>query len=242
MRPLAAILRLLLPLGIAGCVPAFAALTVIATPAGSYTGGTTLLSFPAPNCLSPATITSLSGGGETVGFSSPMTVRQVATGPGFCGWATWGAPPATEGSTPVVATTSSLSVTMNLSMPASTFGFETAPAQSCPLLSPCPYLITASFYGAGNVLLGTVPLSIDGNVAALEAASSTTPITSVVVTAAPGSNGFAIAQVRFTAAPVAPPSAVPAVRTAVFGGLALLLAAAGSLLARAQARDRAVRP
>jgi hypothetical protein len=237
MRLFHAVSKTVLALGIAGCLSAFAAFTTISTPTASYTGSTTLLTLPTPNCLSPFTVSSVSGGGQTVTLSAPMFVRQAGFAP-FCGWSNWGSPPATEGSTPLIVTTSSLSMTLTLSVPASTFGFEVTPTQSCPISSPCPFLITATFYN-GATVLGTIPLSIDGNGAALEAASSTTPITSVSIAAAAGSNGFALAQLRF--APVATPS-VPTLQTGVFGGLALLLAAGGSLLARRQASIRTVRP
>ena len=216
-------------MAIAACLPAFAAFTNIPLPLASYTGSTTLLSFPTPNCLSPFTINSVSGAGQTVTFSTPLTVYQVGVGLNFCGWSNWGSPPATEGSTPVVAATTNLSLTLTLAAPSTTFGFEVTPTSSCPILSPCPYLITSTFYN-GATVLGTIPLSIDGNSAALEAATSTVPITSVVVTAAAGSGGFAIARVRFT--PFF--TTVPTLRTEVSGGLGLLLAAAGSLLARRQ--------
>jgi hypothetical protein len=238
MRLFYKVAKTVLTLGIGGCLPAFAAFTTISTPASSYTGGTTLLPLPAPNCLSPSSISSVTGGGQTVTLSPPMFVRQVGTGLNFCGWSNWGTPPATEGSTPVVITTTQLSVTLTLSVPSATFGFEVTPSQSCPIATPCPFLVTATFYN-GATVLGTIPLSIDGNAAALEAASSTTPITSVTIAAAAGSNGFALAQLRFTAAPAA---TVPTVRTGVLGGLTLLLAAGGSLLARRQAQIRTVRP
>jgi hypothetical protein len=68
----------------------------------------------------------------------------------------------------------------------------------------------------------------------LMAASSGTPITSVVITLSSGASGFAMAQLRYTTwtAPPPPPPAVPTLSTGALGALGLLLAGAGVLLAR----------
>jgi hypothetical protein len=88
----------------------------------------------------------------------------------------------------------------------------------------------------GSTVLGTVTRSINGSAGALLAAATSSPaITSVVLTIPSGANGFAIAQIRYAAAPVSR-SAVPAPALGLPGlcALGIALLAAGSLLARSQ--------
>jgi hypothetical protein len=133
----------------------------------------------------------------------------------------------------VAAYTAVTSLTLTLSAPASIFGFEIEPDTFAV------FTINAAFY-SGGTLLGTVSQPINGGGGALLAAgSSTLPITSVVVTAPSGANGFAMAQFRYAPAGA---TAVPTLRTTAMLGLGGLLAAAGALLAQAQKRTATLRP
>jgi hypothetical protein len=119
---------------------------------------------------------------------------------------------------------------MTLSVPAHTFGFEIEPDAFGA------FLITANFYN-GSTLLGTVSRTVNGSAGALLAAGSgVTTITSVGITAAPGANGFAVAEFRYGSAILG--ASVPTLSTVATGGLGMLLAAAGALLARAQRKVR----
>ena len=218
-------LRLLaagLCVAVVGSVPAFAQFTPIATPVASYTGSTTVLSIPGANF---STTSTLADANETLTFSNPVDVRTVPSG----GWGTWNSPPATESATPKVLYNSGLSLTIGLSSPKTIFGFEVETNNSGT------YSVTATFYN-GATVLGTITQSIVSTSGALlAAASSGTPITSVTITAAAGSGGFAIAQLRY-ASPAAPPTvtSVPVLGLPAMGALAILLLACGSLLARRQ--------
>ncbi len=232
MRLLDRILIAGVVLGLPGSVPAFAQFVPIATPTAAYTGATTLIPITQPDCSgspppgNPTTLNSLSAGPQTVTFSAVMTVNTAGVFPNCGGgWASWGLPPNTETSTPRVLDTSSTALTMTLAVPASIFGFEVEPANSCPISFPCPYNITATFFNGGTQL-GAISLNLNGNAGAmLEAASSATPITRVVVTAALGSGGFGIAQLRY--APVTVPATVPTLNDIALLALAFLLATAG---------------
>jgi hypothetical protein len=219
-------LQTVLWLGFAGCIPAFGQFSAISTPASAYTGATTPISISAADGTA---LTSLTNGIETITFSTSFYARTVPS----AYWGTWGSPPNTESSTPrVLANTGPItSVTLALSLPASTFGFEIEPT-----LDPV-FPISVNYYN-GSTLLGTVSRNVAGNAGALlMAASSGAQITSVVITlssdAAGDAAGFAMAQFRYTkwTAPP-PPSAVPTLSTGALGALSLLLAGAGVLLAR----------
>jgi hypothetical protein len=203
---------------LAAAAPAFAQFTPISTPTGSYTGSTTSIPVVGANF---STLTSLSSGAQTVTFSSTLDVRTVPGG----GWATWASPPNTESATPrVVAALGAPTLTLILAQPASTFGFEIEPNDTGV------FTITATFRNGGSTL-GTITQGIQGNAGArLIAASSTTPITSVVISA-PSGGGFALAQIRFGSPTV---NTVPALGPSGTAGLGMLLAAAGALLARKQ--------
>ena len=205
-------------LGLAGCVPAFGQFSPILTPTLSYTGSTTLIPITAPDTTP---LTSLTDGTETITLSTAFSAETVPD----LDWATWGSPPNTESSTPRILAnfTPVTSVTLTLSLPASTFGFEIEPDQVGS------FLVNVNFYN-GSTLLGTVSRNISGNAGALlTAASATARITSVVITIPAGADGFGMAQFRYaTAIPV------PTLSTAALGALGLLLAGAGALLARAR--------
>jgi hypothetical protein len=208
---------------LAAVTPLFAQFTPVNTPTGSYTSSTTLIPITGSNGASVASITN---GVQTVTFSTNLDIHTVPSG----GWATWGAPPNTESATPrVVGTYSALtSLTLTLSAPSYTVGFEVEPSS---FVSPT-YSITATFM-SGATTLGSVTRSVAGNAGALlAAASSGTPITSVVLTIPAAAQGFAIAQFRY--ATTNPFVTVPVLSTTGVCGLGMLLAAAGAMLARKQ--------
>jgi hypothetical protein len=131
--------------------PAHATFEDISSPSVLYTFVTTKIDFSGlPNFTDVGSITD---GTETVSFSSLMQKRTVPGG----GWATWSSPPDSESATPAVLwTKGATSVTMLLSSPTSIFGFEA---------EPNPFAvhdITADFYDAGDVLLGSITRPVDG--------------------------------------------------------------------------------
>jgi hypothetical protein len=199
---------------LAAAVPAAAQFTTVAQPNASYTGSTTLVPITGADL---STTSSVTGGTQTITFSSSLSVRTVPGG----GWATWAAPPATESATPRVLYHSGTSLTLTLSTPAYGFGFEIEPNSGT-------HTITATYMN-GATTLGTVTVTPVGSSGALLAAAySSTPVTSVVISAPTASGGFAIAQLRYAAAPV------PALGTYAMIALALLLMAGLVVMARRQ--------
>ncbi len=205
--------------GLLGFVPAFGQFTPISTPTPAYTGGTTILAITGAD-LTPAP--SLTDGTQTATFSTGLQARTV---PGT--WATWGSPPNTEGATPRVVTEITGAVTtltITLSASTNTFGFEFEPNAGTQSIS-------AAFMD-GATTLGTVTRTVAGTSGALLfAASSTTPITSVVLTVPAGAGGFALARLRYEGVPA---PAVPLPSTLILCGVGILLLAARGLLERRQ--------
>lgn len=204
-------------LGLATSLPAIGQITQVSTPTAPYISGTTLLGITPANS---ASVTSLTNGTQTLTFSGTMTAGTVGVN-----WSTWGSPPNTESATPrvVQAVSGVLPLTISLSSPTTTFGFEVEPNNNGT------YSISVAYYN-GATLLGTVTRSVAGSFGALLAAGTSggSPITSVVITADAGAGGLALAQFRYAGSAVV----VPALSTSALCGLAMLLAAAGSLLAR----------
>jgi hypothetical protein len=218
--------------GAAIAVPAKAQFFPISSPVTAYTTQTTLVPIADPNF---SVVPSISASGQTFTFATGLTAFTV--GPG--GWSAWGSPPDTEGSTPRVLASdiNQTALTFTLSTPANTVGFEIEPANrgAAPPAAPTPFTISATFFNGGTVL-GTVSRAIPNNGALLEAASSTTPITSIQISSPFAAGGFALAQFRFGnviigAPPPTAPASVPTLGTTALAGLALLLAAAALLLA-----------
>jgi hypothetical protein len=157
----------------------------------------------------------------------------VRTVPGG-GWATWNSPPNVESSTPKVLaiTTGLTSFTITLSPAQPTFGIEIEPNNGTQ-----PITLT---YLNGATTLGSISRTVVGTSGALLfAASSSTPITSVVLTIPSGASGFAMAQFRYGSTFLGTITAVPAAGMPALSGLALALLAAGALLARRQSLDNA---
>lgn len=166
--------------------------TPIAQPTLAYTSSTTLidLGYIAEGATG---ITSVTDGIQTVSFDAEMTKTTVGVD-----WATWNSPPAVESSTPeVLFQTTTNTATLTLSVPSTTFGFELQGEEA----------VVSQFYVAfmeGASLVGFVDLAVNGVSGALLFAGSTTtsPFTSVIITnTSLDANGFAIANLRYTAVP-----------------------------------------
>jgi hypothetical protein len=115
------------------------------------------------------------------------------------------------------------SVTLTLSVPSQTIGFEVEPDNYGA------FPISATYY-SGTTLLGTIFQSINGSYGALLAGgSSTLPITSVVATVPAAAGGLAMAQLRYGSTLEGLGAPIPNLPTAA-------MVAAGALLARAQKR------
>jgi hypothetical protein len=168
-------------------LPLSAGLIVIPQPNAGYTSSTTLL---------PVTAAELSNTGSvndatlTASFSDPLQVAFVPTD-----WFNWGTPPAVENPSPTVLITpgsDATLLTITFSQALSTFGLEAMPDAFGTTT------MTETFYN-GSTSLGSIVLTPDGSVSALLfAASSTTPITSVTITAA--NTDFAIGNLRYALA------------------------------------------
>ncbi len=177
-----------------------------AQPISAYQSSTTLLDFTDPD---GTLISVLSGGGETLSYDNPLDEQTVPVG-----WHTWGGPLATETSTPRVGSTDGFSeLTIGLSNPASTFGLEIEPDNFSA------EEIMAGFY-SGSTLAGVIDLFPNGDSGALlfDASTSTDPFTSVVINNLAG-DGLAIAEQRFTLAPVPEPSSFYLLGSALLGAL-----------------------
>jgi hypothetical protein len=200
---------------LAAAVPASAQFTTVAQPNASYTSSTTLVPITGADF---STTSSVTGGTQTITFSSSLSVRTVPGG----GWSTWAAPPATESATPrVLFASNATSLTLTLSTPAYGFGFEIEPNVGT-------HAVTVTYMN-GATTLGTVNVTpVGASGALLAAAYSSTPVTSVVISAPTSTTGFAIAQLRYAAAPV------PALGTYAMIALALLLMAGLVIMARRQ--------
>lgn len=201
--------------GMLALVPAAVAgtITAISTPDSGYTGSTTLIPIIGAD---GDTQTTLADGNLTITFSTSMQQFTVPTT-----WTNWGTPPAVESSTPRVLAPVDFtvnSVTLTFSSPLTIFGLEVEPDAFSQGFFP----VTESFYN-GATLLGTITNSMDGSTAALFAASSTTPITSVNITIDGNTNyppGTDPAMAEFRYALAAPE---PGTMFAMVAGLGILL-------------------
>src|SRR6478609_811764 len=192
--------RIALLVGLSLSIPAARATFIqIPQPDTAYTLGTPLLPIAGAD---GDTTNSLSDPNLTVSFSTSMQT--------FIGsWGTWGTPPAVETSTPnilaPVGFQSINSIILSFSTGVSTFGLEVEPDAFTQGFFP----VSVEFKN-GGASLGTINNSMDGSTAALFAATSSTPITSVVVTIGgnanlPGGTDPAIAQLRYALAPTGVP-------------------------------------
>jgi hypothetical protein len=208
---------------------AFAQFTQISLPDAAYTSTTTLIPITAAN--GTMNVASLTAGSQTLTLSTGLRVGEV----GVSGWSTWNNPPDAETATPKVLArdTTLASLTLTLSTPTTTFGFELEPNT----FGVFPFTVT---FMNGSTTLGTVTRSPDGSAGSLLfAATSSTPITGAVLTATGGGNGYAIAQFRYNSTPPAQP--VPTLGEWGMIGLAVLLILYGytQLRGRGEMRGRA---
>lgn len=134
--------------------------------------------------------TSITDGIQTVTFSSPLNKRTVPSS-----WQTWSSPPFSEDSTPdVLFNDGNFSLTITLSVPSCTFGFE---------LEPEPFAIfpyTVSFY-SGTTLVGSIFMDVNGDAGARLFAARTCCCTVFDRVEITGGADFAIAQVRYGTCP-----------------------------------------
>ena len=207
---------------------ALAQFTQVSLPDAAYTSSTTLIPITAAN---GTTVLSVTAGSQTITLGTGLVVAQV----GVSGWSTWNSPPNAETATPkVLARYSTLaSLTLTLSTPTTTFGFELEPNTFGV------FPISVAFMN-GATTLGTVTRSPNGaSGALLFAASSSTPITSAVITATGGGNGYAMAQFRQAASTGTQP--VPTLGEWGVIGLTVLLILYGytQLRGRGEMRGRA---
>ncbi|MBL8697748.1 MAG: hypothetical protein JNK67_05225 [Alphaproteobacteria bacterium] len=194
-----------LSLGLAGT--AQAGMVAIASPDLAYTSSTTLMPITAPDFTN---INSVTDGIVTVSFSSPMNVRTVPGG----GWGSWSSPPNSESATPRVAySNGATSMTFTFSEALDMFGFEVEP-NNFGVRS-----VTAEFFD-GATSVGTITLGVDGNSGARLFAADADggdSFTSVVLTTASGSGGFAIANARYAVAEVPVPATLALFSAALAG-------------------------
>lgn len=124
----------------------------------------------------------ITDGDVKIHFSTPLEKR----GPVPLGWATWSSPPYSESPTPDVLVSSQSCLTMDLSEPVVTFGFELEPNHFDTLSYRADF-----FYGED--LVDSITRDIAGFAGARLLARTGDPIDRVVVS---GEDSFAIAQVR----------------------------------------------
>lgn len=216
--------------GVLGLTPAFGQF-LLTSPTAAYTANTTLLSTP-----TGSNINSAAGGGQTASFSAPLTGSLVGS---LGGWTVWGTPPDTETATPNVLATAFFpvvtSMTITLSSPANTFGFELEPANATTFPTPTAHSITVTFYN-GSTPLQVLTRAVTYNSARLFALSSPTPITSVQISSPTQAGGFAVGRFRSGNVLLSDSGvvAIPALGPAQLSALGLALAAAGALFARRQ--------
>lgn len=177
----------------------------------TYVSGTTKINISGITDFTP--LTSITDGTQTINFDQQMIKGQVPT----AGTSTWGSPPATESATPaVLIQTTANTLTLTLTMPSTTFGFELQPGNGTS------NTMQADFY-QGSTLVGTISQSMNyTNDAKLFAATNyDNPFTSVVVSTQVAAGGFSMAQFRYSTAgpppPVPEPASIAMVAQAVAG-------------------------
>jgi hypothetical protein len=175
----------------ATAAPAFVQIT---QPDAPYQASTTKIDISGLTYLSSHS--SITDGTLTVSFDTLMGKR----GPVPSGWATWASPPHTETANPHVLITGEANMTMTLSHPVTTFGFELEGNAWANHNYTVDFILMS-----GPTTVGTISMIIDGFYGARLFAASVGPGESFDKFVIDGDDisGFAIAQVRYVLAPVA---------------------------------------
>jgi hypothetical protein len=164
----------------------------IAEPSAAYLASTTSIDFDATTF--PLALY-VSDGIESLSYNSPLTIGSVPNS-----WSTWGKYPNVASENPVIGEIQGdAELLIQLSAPATTFGFE---------LEPESFLqegVSAYFYNTAGSLLGQIDRKPDGDGGALLYAlsSSIDPISSVYIVDE-ASDGFAIADQRYSLTALVP--------------------------------------
>ena len=140
----------------------------------------------------------LPDGSEGAHFTPSVNVRRIGQG-----WATWASPPFVEDSTPFVGFDMGSSLVIQFNQDAFVAGTEIEP-NAFGMFS-----ITATFRDASGGTITTVTRSVEGSSGArlFGVTCTQAEVRSILITADPGAQGFAIAQVRSSAFPAAADSA-----------------------------------
>ena len=166
--------------------------TPISQPDAAYQASTTKIDIS--GLTSGSSHSSIADGTLTVSFNSTMTKR----GPVPTGWATWSSPPDSETANPHILVSGANDMTMTLSQPVTTFGFELEPN----LRQPLPYDVDFILM-SGPTVVGNITMTVDGDWGARLFAASVTggSIDKIVIDGDETAIGFAIAQVRYILVP-----------------------------------------
>jgi len=195
-------------------IPPASHASTISLPTPAYVNGTDLVTFADPD---EAMVNSISDGFLTIGFSSPMRASTVGDD-----WASWGAPPNTESSTPRVLWSGLddnfnpiTTETFSLSKPVSIFGFEAQPDPTDI------HTMTANFFMGGQ-LEQSISLDVSGNAGALLFAATAPPGTFFDSVTLTSDVDWAAGQFRY--APFAQTVPEPRLWGLLSAGLVVLLA------------------
>ncbi|HAZ37722.1 MAG TPA: hypothetical protein DCY71_07720 [Clostridiaceae bacterium] len=166
--------------------------TPISNPDAVYQSSTTKIDISAIPDFTM--LSSVSDGFLTVSFNTTVEKLQVPSS-----WSNWGSPSNAESSTPAVLFSLALNtLTLNMSRPVTTFGFELSP----DILGTYNY--TVDFYQDSN-LYGTITrqVFVPSGSRLFAATAVCSPFNKVIISIAAGQNsaGFAIAQIRYVPAP-----------------------------------------
>ncbi len=214
--------------------PARAAFITIDLPNAIYTGGTTLIPIPAVATLNTLAVTSITGGGQTIAFSSPDpgTTILYAQPPVPVGFQTWNSPPFVETNTPriiqdqVSTLCATCTLTLSFSTPVKTFGVE---LESDPLFNI--HTLTETFFN-GAATVGSITKTMNGNASARLFAATTDDQQFTSVKIMIDGTDFALAQFRFSAQAI-PAAGIPEPGTILLMACGLLAVGYGK---RRQAR------
>jgi hypothetical protein len=157
--------------------------TIYNNPNAGYIASTCLVSLAAIPDFTP--VNSVSGCGQTVGFSLMLDKRSVPAS-----WPIWGIPPQAETASPhTLYMTGAVSLIVKFLTPRRIAGVEAQPAAA----GVHPF--KAVYYDINATIIGTVARNINGNASKLLAAKTqaTTKVAFIVITS---DVNFSIAQIR----------------------------------------------